>query len=207
MRLLQANFAVLDADRKLTAALAGLRVLDQYSASAPTAEAAFDKMTRDYTAVKENYDQLVRRRESARISQAAILPSGTEQYRLVEAPSVSDSPAAPDRQTFLLVGAAICLTLGTALAYALGLMRGTFVSAAEAERILGLPVIARVSNTGGVLGSISQSAEVLTLAAGVAGIFVGAYVISAATELLGPIRAEIYRLLETDIGALLSRLL
>jgi uncharacterized protein involved in exopolysaccharide biosynthesis len=202
MRLLQADLAVLDSDRKLTAAEAALRLLDQYSAKAPEAEATLDKLTRDHALLKENYDQLVRRREAARMSQAAILPSGSEYYRLLDLPTIPSDPDGPDRRTLLLFAALICTALGAALAYALGLVRGTFVSAAEAERMLGLPVIARLSNSGGVLGRISQSAEVLTLLGIIAGMFVAAFVISAAADMLGPVRTEINRLFEAGVGVI-----
>jgi hypothetical protein len=67
-------------------------------------------------------------------------------------------------------------------------------------------VIAKLANRHGVFSRVSQSADALTLLAGVAAIFLAAYVLSSATGLLIPVRAEIYRVLETDIGNLLSGL-
>ncbi len=206
MQLLQANFAVMDAERKVSAAEAALKVTEQMSATAPAAETGLEQMNRDYAVLKENYEQLLRRRESARMRTAADLSAGTEQFRIIVAPSIPDEPTGPDRRAFLLLGALFAVVIGGGLAYALGLLRGTFVSAAEAEAALGLPVIARLTNRRGVFSRVSQSADAMILTAGVAGIFLAAYVLSAATDLLAPLRTEIYRLIETDITPLIGRL-
>ena len=202
MRLLQANFAIAEADRKIAAAQAELSIVNEMATSAPQAETALEQLNRDYAVVKENYEQLLRRRESARMRTAADANAGTEQFRIVVAPSVPELPAGPDRQTYMLLGSLLAIGLGAGLAYALGLLRGTFVSAAEAESALGLPVIARLTNRHGVLSRAGQSADTLMLLAGVVGLVVAAYVLAQATELLSPLRTEIYGLLEASLGKL-----
>jgi uncharacterized protein involved in exopolysaccharide biosynthesis len=203
MRLLQANFAVAEADRRIAAAQAELAVIETMMTTAPQAETTLEDLNRDLLVTKENYEQLLRRRESARMRTAADLSSGAEQFRIIVAPSVPDEPAGPDRRTFLLLGALFSIGAGGGLAYALGLLRGTFVSAAEAEAALGLPVIARLTDRHGVLSRVSQSADALVLLGGVVALFVAAYVLSAATELLTPLRTEIYHLLESATGKVL----
>lgn len=206
MQFMQASFAVMDAERRVTAAREAVKVIDQQSGTAPAAEATLDQMTRDHAILKENYDQLVRRRESARMTQAADLSSGAEQYRIIQAPSIAEEPSSPDRQMFFLVGAFISVAAGGALAYALGMLRGTFVTASEAELALGLPVIARLTNRQGLLSRVSASADALTLAAGTAGIFVAAYILSSTTSVLAPMRTEIYRFIETNISPLIGNM-
>ena len=207
MQFMQASFAVMDAERKVLAAKEAVRVIDQQSATAPGAEATLDQMTRDFTILKENYDQLIRRRESARMTQAADLSSGTEQFRIIQAPSIASEPSSPDRKMLLLLGAFLAISTGAGMAYGLGLVRGTFVTAAEAELALGLPVIARLTNTQGVLSRVSATADAVTLLAATLGIFVAAYVLSSATGFLSPFRTEIYRLIETNISPLIGHLL
>lgn len=207
MQFMQASFAVMDAERRVLAAREAVKVIDQQSTSAPAAEAMLDQITRDYTVLKENYDQLIRRRESARMTQAADLSSGTEQFRIIQTPSIASEPTAPDRKTLLLVGAFLATFAGAALAYGLGLLRGTFVTAAEAEQALGLPVIARLTNTQGVLSRVSSSADALLLMAGTAGIFFAAFVLSSSTGIFAPFRTEIYRFIETNISPLVGHVL
>jgi polysaccharide chain length determinant protein (PEP-CTERM system associated) len=206
MQLLQATFAVLDANRKVVAAESELKAIEEMSSSAPAAEMGLEQLNRDQLVLKENFEQLLRRRESARMRTAADLSTGAEQFRIIVAPSIPDEPAGPDRRTYLLLGALFAVASGAGLAYALGLLRGTFVSAAEAEAALGLPVIARLENRHGMLSSVSKSADAMALLAGVGGIFIGAYILSAATDLLSPLRTEIYRLFEGGIGAFIAQL-
>jgi uncharacterized protein involved in exopolysaccharide biosynthesis len=206
MQLLQANFAVLDAQRKVAAAQAELNVIEQMSSTAPQAETGLEQLNRDHVVLKENFEQLLRRRESARMRVAADLSAGTEQFRIIVAPTVSEEPAGPDRRTFIMLGAMLAVAAGAGLAYALGLLRGTFVSAAEAESALGLPVIARLSNRHGVFSRVSKSADAMALISGIAAIFIAAYILSAATELLSPFRTEIYHFFEGGIGATIGRL-
>lgn len=203
MRLLQANFAVAEADRRIAVAQAELSIVEQMMSSAPIAETRLEDLNRDLAVQKENYEQLLRRRESARMRTAADMASGTEQFRIIMTPSVPEEPAGPDRRTFLLLGALFAVGAGAGLAYALGLLRGTFVSAAEAEAALGLPVIARLSDRQGVLSRVSRSADALVLLGGIAALFIAAYILSAATELLTPLRTEIYHLIETATGKVL----
>lgn len=203
MRLLQANFAVAEADRRIAAAQAELAVIEQMMSTAPAAETTLEQLNRDHVVLKENFEQLIRRRESARMRTAADVAAGAEQFRIVVAPSVPDEPAGPDRSTFLLLGTMFAVAAGAGLAYALGLLRGTFVSATEAEEALGLPVIARLTDRHGVLSRVGASADTLVLLGAIAALFVGAYVLSAATELLTPVRTEIYRLIEVTLGQLL----
>jgi len=207
-QLLQVTFAVMDANRKVESAQAALKVIEAYSSSAPTAETELEQLTRDRTLLKENYEQLLRRRESARIMNAADVSSGTDQFRIIQSPSLPASPTGPDRKTFLLLGSLLSVAAGAALAYALGLIRGTFVSATEAESVLGLPVIAQLTNRKGVLMQVSRSFDAMMLLAGVAGVFIAAYVLSSlSSQFLSPVRTEIYRFLESDLSHLISRIL
>jgi hypothetical protein len=207
-QLLQATFAVMDANRKVESAQAALKVIEAYSSSAPTAETDLEQLTRDRTLLKENYEQLLRRRESARIMNAADVSSGTDQFRIIQSPSLPTTPTGPDRKTFLLLGSLLSLAAGAALSYALGLIRGTFVSASEAESVLGLPVIAQLTNRKGVLMQVSRSFDAMMLLAGVGGVFIAAYVLSSlSSEFLSPVRTEIYRFLERDLSHFISQIL
>lgn len=203
MRLLQANFSIAEAERRIAAAQAELAVVEQMMSTAPTAETTLEQLNRDQLVLKENFEQLIRRRESARMRTDADVAAGAEQFRIIVAPSVPDEPAGPDRQTFLLLGTMFAVAAGAGLAYALGLLRGTFVSATEAEEALGLPVIARLTDRHGVLSHVGASADTLVLLGAIAALFVGAYVLSATTELLTPLRTEVYRLIEVTLGQLL----
>lgn len=200
MRLVQANFAVAEAERKIQMAQAELGIIEQLLQSAPAAAVTLEELNRDHAVVKDNLEQLLKRRESAIMRTAADLTAGAEQFRIIVSPSVPDQPSGPDRRTFLMLGSMFAVVAGAGIAYALGLLRGTFVSAAEAEHTLGLPVIARLTNRQSVMSRVSQSADTMMLLGCIAALFVATFILSAATDLLTPLRTEIYRLLETTFG-------
>lgn len=206
LQLLHANFAIADAERKLQAAEAELSAIQSLAATAPSAETSLDQLNRDYTLTKENYEKLLRGRETARMQTAANMAGGTEPFRVIVAPWIPDLPFGPDRRAIMLLGTLFAVAGGGGLAYALGLLRGTFVSASEAESVLGLPVIAQLTNRQGVLTRMSQSADAFALLTAVVGLFVAAYVWSAATQWMSPVRGEIYRLFDSGIGAMISNL-
>jgi uncharacterized protein involved in exopolysaccharide biosynthesis len=206
LQLLHANFAIADAERKMQAAEAELSAIQSLAATAPSAETSLDQLNRDYALTKENYEKLLRGRETARMQTAANMAGGTEPFRVVVAPWVPDLPFGPDRRAIMLLGTLFAVVGGGGLAYALGLVRGTFVSASEAESVLGLPVIAQLTNRQGVLSRMSQSADAFALLTAIVGLFVAAYVWSAATQWMSPVRGEIYRLFDSGVGAMISNL-
>jgi uncharacterized protein involved in exopolysaccharide biosynthesis len=202
MQLIRANFAVMDAERRVRDAMAAVQAIEAEATLAPVAEQTLESMNREYAIVKENYEQLIRRRESAKITAAADISSGVEQFRVIEAATLPTAPASPDRPTFLILGALLAVVTGGALAYGLGLMRGAFVSAAEAEQTLGLPVIATLADQRGIVSRVSGAVDTMMLAGSIVGIFFAAYVISATAGWFAPLRDEIYRLFGVDLGQL-----
>ena len=203
MQFMQASFAVMDAERRVTAAREAVKVIDQQSGTAPAAEATLDQMTRDHTILKENYDQLVRRRESARMTQAADLSSGAEQFRIIQAPSIAERAVVPGSQD---VASWWALSLrsrqGPRWPMRLGMLRGTFVTAAEAELALGLPVIARLRTGKAFVASVrlrrcahAAGRHARHFRRGIRSFF-------RRPSLLAPVRTEIYRFIETNISPL-----
>jgi len=202
MQLIRANFAVMDAERRVRDAMAAVQAIEAEATLAPVAEQTLEGLNREYAIVKENYEQLIRRRESAKITAAADISSGVEQFRVIEAATLPTAPLSPDRPTFLILGALLAVVTGGAMAYGLGLMRGAFVSAAEAEQTLGLPVIATLADQRGIVSRVSGAVDTMMLAGSIVGIFFAAYVISATAGWFAPLRDEIYRLFGVDLGQL-----
>jgi formate--tetrahydrofolate ligase len=58
LQLLQANFAVADAERKLQAAEAAVTITEQMAPTASLTDTTFEQLNRDYALIKENYEAL-----------------------------------------------------------------------------------------------------------------------------------------------------
>jgi hypothetical protein len=110
----------------------------------PTIEAKSQDIDRDYDVVKANYDELVKRRESANLSQAADDRADRTQFRIIDPPEVPLFPAFPNRALLFTFATLLGLAAGVAAPLALAQIHPTFGSPARL-RELGLPVIGAVT--------------------------------------------------------------
>lgn len=107
-------------------------------------EAQLADLNRDYGVTKAQYDSLLQRLESARISGDAD-KSKDMTIRTMDPPRVPHSPIGPMR-TLLIIGVFLfALAAGAAVAYLLSSMRPVFVDAQEAATGLGIRMIGAIS--------------------------------------------------------------
>ena len=108
-------------------------------------EASFSQLNRDYQINKTNYDQLVQRRESAKMSSNLRDTTELMTFRIIDPPTTPLEPSAPNRiRLFSLVFAA-ALGAGLGIAFLLSQIRPTFHSQSDLGRITGLPVLGEVA--------------------------------------------------------------
>lgn len=110
------------------------------SGDLPEVEAKSQDVDRDYEVIKANYDELVKRRESVNLSQAADDRADHTRFRIVDPPTVPIFPAFPNRVILLSLATMLGLAAGFAAPIVLGQIRPTFASSVRL-RELGLPVI------------------------------------------------------------------
>jgi polysaccharide chain length determinant protein (PEP-CTERM system associated) len=127
----------------------------------PEISAKSQDMDRDYDIIKKNYDELVKRRESANLSQAADDRADRTQFRVVDPPQVPIYPAFPDRLVLFSAVLFFGIAAGFAAPIVLVQLRPTFGSPARL-RDLGPPVIGaitkvRSAGSGGVWGAAVAS--------------------------------------------------
>ena len=125
-----------------TARVARLRA---QSSQAPEIEAQLAQLNRDYTVNRENYQQLVQRRESAKLS--GDLSSATDMltFRVIDPPTAPLLPSGPNRLrlfSLVFVGA---LVAGLASAFLMSQLRPTFLSQAALREVTGLPILGSIS--------------------------------------------------------------
>lgn len=113
--------------------------------TAPQLEAEAAQLNRDYGIVKNAYETLVTRRQSAVMSGELEVASGVADFRLIDPPRVSPKPVAPNRLALLPVALLASLGVGLALAFALSQLRPTFHTADDLRQKTGLPMLGVVS--------------------------------------------------------------
>ncbi len=125
----------------------GTRERDRLEAVArgvPGLQAQYTSLDRDYDVVRKNYDELIARRESMRISAAADADADKVKLQVVDPPQVPQLPVAPKRGMLLSGVLAAGLLGGAALAVALSQLDCSFYTPKELQA-LGLPVAGGVS--------------------------------------------------------------
>ncbi len=117
----------------------------------PEVEAEFARLNRDYSVNRNNYEELVNRRESAKISRDADQSVDNMQFQIVDPPVEALVPGGPNR-TFLYT-LALFGGVGIAgfVAWYLGQIRPAFYDQRELRDYSGLPVyggVALIMTTG-----------------------------------------------------------
>ncbi len=110
----------------------------------PEVEAELVKLNRDYGVIKAQYEELLRRRESARLSNSAN-KNESIRYRELEPPHKPVLPAGPNRALFLIGVAVIALACGAATALGMALIQPVFYTRSQVIARTGLPVLGVIS--------------------------------------------------------------
>ncbi len=111
----------------------------------PEVEAELVRLDRDYAITKGQYEALVQRRESARLSEQADQKTDDIRFRIVDPPVLPQAPAGPNRFRLLTVVLFAGLALGSGLAFLLNEIRPVFVNSRMLREATGLPVLGSIS--------------------------------------------------------------
>ncbi len=144
VRLVDAEAAVAAVQRRLAEAEGQLSKIEAIAKSAPGVLVQAQDLDRDYGILKKNYMELVARRESTQIANAADTKTEKIQFRIVDPPQVPVVPAAPNRP--LLMTYVLALGIGAGLVTPLLVMQldSSFATLGQL-RNLGVPILGSVS--------------------------------------------------------------
>lgn len=113
--------------------------------SIPEVEAELARLNRDYEVNKRNYDTLVERLESARISESAEQSGDNVKFRVIEPPLVPFKPSGPERALLNTMVLLAALGAGLGLAVLLAQLNPTFATRDMLQKITGVPVIGAIT--------------------------------------------------------------
>lgn len=131
----------------------------------PQVEAELTALNRDYEVNKQNYNQLITRRESARMGESAEQTGDNVKFRVVDPPFVGADPVSPNRPILMSAVFVVSLMIGIAVPLLLSLMRPTFDSAATLRTIMGRTVLGSVSLVITEKQKVRRKIEVLSFGA------------------------------------------
>ncbi|MBK1672776.1 hypothetical protein CKO35_05565 [Ectothiorhodospira shaposhnikovii] len=110
----------------------------------PDIEAEMTRLDRDYSVNREQYEQLLRRRESAALSRSVEERGEQVQFRVIEPARVPSSPSAPNRPGMFSMALLAGLGIGGGLAFLIGQLRPVFDNRRSLNKITGFPVLGTV---------------------------------------------------------------
>lgn len=111
----------------------------------PEVEAQLNRLNRDYDVVKSQYDGLVQRLESARLSEEVQADKEQVTFDVIEPPRLPLFPAAPNRMLLNAAVLAAALLAGLGAAFALDRHSPVFFSGRKLRAATGLPIFGSVS--------------------------------------------------------------
>jgi polysaccharide chain length determinant protein (PEP-CTERM system associated) len=131
--------------RRLEASEKDLADAKQRLADVPEVELQLGQMNRDYEVLRQNYSQLIERREAAKMA----LDIGNEttgvEFRVVDPPTVPAVPSGPNR--ILLFSGVLLGAVGAGIGVALILIRlkESFATITQVKEAFGIPVLGSIS--------------------------------------------------------------
>ncbi len=119
--------------------------LRSQSVEAPNIEAELTQLNRDYTVNRDNYQKLVERRESAKLS--GDLSSATDMmtFRVIDPPVAPVVPIGPNRPRLMSLVMVFALAAGLGTAFLMSQFRPTFLSQMTLREATGLPILGSIS--------------------------------------------------------------
>ncbi len=155
------------------------------SAEVPEIEAQLAQLNRDYEVNRGNYQKLVERRETAKLS--GDLSSATDMltFRVVDPPTAPLLPSGPNR--LLLFSAVFAAALGAGLvgAFLLSQLRPTFLSQSTLRDMTGIPILGSISMTWTAEQTIRRKRRLYAVGASILVLF-GIYGAGVAAILVRP---------------------
>jgi polysaccharide chain length determinant protein (PEP-CTERM system associated) len=110
----------------------------------PETEVQLTQLNRDYEVNRTQYQALLQRLESARLSQQADASSEQGRFRVIEPPTVPLYPIGPNRPLFMTGVLLAALALGAVIALLLNQLNPVFLSRAMLAAVTGLPVLGAI---------------------------------------------------------------
>ncbi|MDW8340297.1 MAG: Wzz/FepE/Etk N-terminal domain-containing protein [Geminicoccaceae bacterium] len=154
----------------------------------PEIEAELKRLTRDYEVIKRNYEELLARREAARIAGEVDARQERVAFRVVEPPVLPVLPASPPRLLLLAGLLPAASGFAAAVLFARRLVRGTFESLAELQRSYPLRVLGAVSEVARPGRGPRRERWTFTAAFGLLVAFVAALAVAERLQLVEPVR-------------------
>jgi len=155
------------------------------SSTAPEIEAQLTQLNRDYDVNKANYQRLVERRESARLSGDLTTATDMLSFRVIDPPTVPTQPTGPNRLRLFSMVFGAALVAGLAAAFLMSQVRPTFMSQTALRDTTGLPVLGAIGMNWTTEQTVRRKRRLVAVGVSVL-LLLGAYAVGVAAILVHP---------------------
>ena len=145
LRLVEIEGDLVSLERRAADQAAEVGRLEQQSKTAPAIEAQYASLNRDYDVIKRNYEELVNRRESARMAQEVDAKSNKIQFKVVDPPQLPLKPSGPNRPLFMSMVLLAGVGVGCLFAFVLAQLDDTFANPVALREAFDLPVLGAIT--------------------------------------------------------------
>ena len=112
--------------------------------ASPVVEQQFKEITRNYQTALELYNDLMKKRDSSTMATSLEHQQQSETFRILDPPSLPDSPSSPKRLALIGGGTGVGLALGFGILYLLAMLDKAMYTERDVETCLKLPVLTTV---------------------------------------------------------------
>jgi polysaccharide chain length determinant protein (PEP-CTERM system associated) len=140
LRLVEIEGDLVSLERRAQDQQGEVKRLEQLSKTAPAIEAQYA-----YDVIKRNYEELVNRRESARMAQEVDAKSNKIQFKVIDPPQLPLKASSPNRPLFMSMVLLAGLAVGCLFAFVLGQLDDTFASPVRLREAFDLPVLGAIT--------------------------------------------------------------
>jgi polysaccharide chain length determinant protein (PEP-CTERM system associated) len=144
--LSQVELKIVELSSEISSYTATITQLEQAADTLPRVEAEYQQQNRDYGVLNSEYQEVVKRLETARLS-AEAEQSEEVDFRIIEPATASTTPVAPKRLLLLPAVFVVSLTLGVWVALLRSRVTPVFYTISDLSQLTNMSFLGSVGNT------------------------------------------------------------
>ncbi|HKV43036.1 MAG TPA: Wzz/FepE/Etk N-terminal domain-containing protein [Blastocatellia bacterium] len=142
----QAQTAIAEKQKEQTQLQQQIKGIQARIQLTPMVQEQYSAVTRDRQTALDFYNSLLKRRDDAQMATNLERRQESENFKVLDPPSLPEAPSFPNRQLFTLGGFAVGLVLGAALIRVAEMRDKSLRQPRDVEMLLGVPTLAVISS-------------------------------------------------------------
>lgn len=112
----------------------------------PEVESQLTALNRGYSVTKQKYEELLKRRETARLGEQADQSVDDIQFKVIDPPRAKEKPTGPNRVLFYTLILFAGLSIGVTTSFVMSQINSVVMGPFQLTQLTGIPVLGTVSN-------------------------------------------------------------